>query len=240
MESGSRMPLVVAKTARPLMVRGGVDRPRLFHLLDRAVRNPLTVVRAGAGWGKTVLVSAWAQTRAATVAWLSLDRYDNDPQTFWTYVVAALRGAGALTADNPLLEMGSVPRDERERGLRMAAGLSHLPDQTVLVLDDFHVIDDRQVLGELSALLRHPPPSVRLILISRTEPALALHRLRAADRVVEIRADDLAFTADEATALVSGQGLTLGPDDVTMMLDRTDGWALGLRLAAGFLAGDGG
>jgi LuxR family maltose regulon positive regulatory protein len=239
-ESGFRMPLVVAKTARPLMVRGVVDRPRLFHLLDRAVRNPLTVVRAGAGWGKTVLVSGWAETRAATVAWLSLDRYDNDPQTFWTYAVAALHGAGALTADNPLVEMGSIPRDERERGLRLAAGLSHLPAQTVLVLDDFQVIDDAQVLGEVSALLRHPPPSLGLILISRTEPALAVHRLRAADRVGEIRADDLAFTADEATALVSGQGLTLGPDDVTTMLDRTDGWAVGLRLAAGFLAGAGG
>jgi len=239
-DPGSRMPLVVAKTERPLMLRGGVDRPRLFHLLDRATRNPLTVVRAGAGWGKTVLVSAWAQTRTTPVAWLSLDRYDNDPQTFWAYVVAALRGAGALTADNPLMEMGSVPRDERERGLRMAAGLSHLPDQTVLVIDDFHVIDDRQVLDDVSALLRYPPPSLRLILISRTEPALALHRLLAADHVGEIRADDLAFTTDEATALVSGHGLTLSPDDVTMMLDRTDGWAVGLRLGAGFLAGDGG
>jgi LuxR family maltose regulon positive regulatory protein len=239
-DPGARMPLLVAKTVRPLIVRGGVDRPRLFHLLDRATRNPLTVVRAGAGWGKTVLVSGWAQTRTAPVAWLSLDRYDNDPQTFWAYVVAALRCAGALTADNPLVEMGSVPRDERERGLRMAAGLSHLPDQTVLVIDDFHVIDDRQVLDDVSALLQHPPPSLRLILITRTEPALALHRLRAADRVGEIRADDLAFKADEATALVSGHGLSPSPDDVTMMLDRSDGWAVGLRLDARFLAGDGG
>jgi LuxR family maltose regulon positive regulatory protein len=134
--------------------------------------------------------------------------------------------------------MVSVPRDERERGLRMAAGLSHLPDRTVLVLDDIHVIDDRQVLDEVSALLQRPPPSLRLVLISRTEPALAMHRLRAAGRVAEIRADDLAFTTDEATALVSGQGLTLSPADVTMMLDRTDGWAVGLRLGAGFLAGD--
>jgi LuxR family maltose regulon positive regulatory protein len=234
------MPLVVAKTVRPQIVRGRVDRPRLFHLLDRATGNPLTVVRAGAGWGKTVLVSGWARTRADPVAWLSLDRYDNDPQMFWAYVVAALRGAGALTADNPLVEMVSVPRDEQERGLRMAAGLSHLPDETVLVVDDFHMIDDRQVLDEVSDLLRYPPPPLRLILISRVEPPLALHRLRAADRVGEIHADDLAFTADEATALISGHGLSLSPDDVTVMLDRTDGWAVGLRLGAKFLAGDGG
>jgi LuxR family maltose regulon positive regulatory protein len=239
-DPGPRTPLVAAKTARPLMVHGGIARPRLLHRLDRAALRPLTVVRAGAGWGKTVLVSAWAQTRTAPVAWLSLDGYDNDPQTFWAYVVAALRCAGSLTADNPLAEMGSVPRDERERRLRIASGLSHLPDRTVLVIDDFQVIDDRAVLDEVNALLRHPPPSLRLILISRTEPALALHRLRAAEAVGDIRADDLAFTADEAAALVGGHGLTLSPGDVSTMLERTDGWPAGIRLAVGFLSGGGG
>ncbi|MCU7728501.1 LuxR C-terminal-related transcriptional regulator [Actinoplanes sp. KI2] len=228
---------LLAKTARPLLIRGGVDRQRLFDLLDKAVLNPVTVVRAGAGWGKTVLVSAWAQTRPGPVAWLSLDRHDNDPQIFWAYVVAALRSAGAVTSENPLAEMGSVPRDERERGLRIAAGLSRLPVRTVLVIDDFHEIDDRQVLDEVDDLLRHPS-AVRLVLISRTEPPLALHRLRAADQVAEIRADDLAFTGDEAAALVGGHGLTLGPDEVTLLVKLTDGWAAGLQLGAGFLAGD--
>ena len=239
MDPGSPLPLVVAKTARPLMVRGGVDRPRLLDLLDRTLDKPLTVIRAGAGWGKTVLVSAWTHTTAAPVAWLSLDTYDNDPQTFWAYVVAALRRTGALPAENPLAEMTSVPRDERERAQRMLAGLSRLPDPTVLVLDDFHVIDDRQVLDEVGALLRHPPPSLRLVLISRTEPPLPLHRLQAADQVGEIRADDLAFTTDEATALLSDHGLTLSSEDLTSLLSRTDGWVAGLRLGAAFLAGDG-
>ncbi|MEU4424373.1 LuxR C-terminal-related transcriptional regulator [Actinoplanes sp. NPDC024001] len=234
------MPLVVAKTARPLLVRGGIDRPRLLHLLDRTTRKPLTLVRAGAGWGKTVLVSAWTHSRATSVAWLSLDTYDNDPQTFWAYVVAALSGAGALTAENPLVEMRSVPRDERERAQRMIAGISRLPDPTVLVLDDFHVIDDRQVLDEVGVLLRHPLPSLRLVVITRTEPELPLHRLRAADRVGEVRADDLAFTTDEATTLLSDHGLDLDSGDVTMLLDRTDGWVAGLRLGATFLAGEAG
>ncbi|MEU4690542.1 LuxR C-terminal-related transcriptional regulator [Actinoplanes sp. NPDC023714] len=227
----------MAKTARPRMARSGVDRPRLFQLLDQATHKPLTVVRAGAGWGKTILVSAWAHTRAAPVAWLTLDSGDNDPQLFWAYVIAALRAAGALSADNPLSELTSVPHDERERGLRMVAGLSRLPDETVLVIDDFHLIEDRQVLDEVGALLRHPALSVRLVLVSRTVPALTLHRLHAADRVSEIRADDLAFTTDEAATLVSGYGLALSPDDVTTMLNRTDGWIMGLRLGAMFLAG---
>ncbi|MEU8238241.1 LuxR C-terminal-related transcriptional regulator [Actinoplanes missouriensis] len=240
LDSVSSVPLVVAKTAQPVMVRGGVDRPRLLRLLDQTVRKPLTVVRAGAGWGKTVLVSAWTRTSAAPVAWLSLDSYDNDPQTFWSYVVAALRGTGVLTADNPMAEMRSVPRDERERSQRVLAGIGRLPGTTVLVLDDFHVIDDRQVLGEVGVLLRHLPASLRLVLIGRTEPALPLDRLQAADRVGEIRADDLAFTADEATALLRDHGLAPTAEDVTALLHRTDGWATGLRLGASFLAGDGG
>ena len=236
--SGELLPLVVAKTARPRMVRGGIDRRRLFALLDRAARGPVTVVRAGAGWGKTMLVSAWAGTRTAPVGWLSLDRRDNDPQTFWAYVVAALRVAGAVTADNPLNDMGSVPKDARERRLRIADGLSRVPEQTVLVIDDFHEIDDPQILGDLADLLRYPP--VRLILISRTEPALDLRRLRPAGQIGEIRADDLAFTTAEVMALVSGHGLSLSRGDVAMLLDRTDGWAVGLHVGAAFLTGNGG
>jgi LuxR family maltose regulon positive regulatory protein len=107
------LPLAIAKTAPPQPLPAGVDRRRLFNLLDAAARNPVTLVCAGAGWGKTTLVSAWAETRTAPVAWLSLDKYDNDPQLFWAYVLAALRVAGAVAPDNPLAEMGSGPVDER-------------------------------------------------------------------------------------------------------------------------------
>ncbi len=237
--SGALLPLVVAKTARPRMVRGGIDRRRLFALLDRAARGPVTVVRGGAGWGKTMLVSAWADTRTAPVGWLSLDRRDNDPQTFWAYVLAALRVVGAVTPDNPLNDMVSVPKDARERRRRIAEGLSRLPDQTVLVIDDFQEIDDPQVLGDVGDLLRHSPP-VRLILISRTEPPLGVRQLRPAGQLSEIRADDLAFTTAEAVALVSSHGLTLSQEDVATLLERTDGWAVGLHLGAEFLTGNGG
>ncbi|HEU5107733.1 MAG TPA: LuxR C-terminal-related transcriptional regulator, partial [Micromonosporaceae bacterium] len=166
-----------------------------------------------------------------------MDRHDNDPQIFWAYVVAALRLAGAVAQDNPLVEMGSVPADEGERGHRLAAGLSHLPKGTILVLDDFQEIDDTQILRELADLLRHPPARFRMIVISRGEPPLSLHRLRLAGQVAEIRAADLAFTGEEASALVAGHGLTLSAEDVTTLLHRTEGWATGLHLGAGFIAG---
>src|SRR3954471_708747 len=155
------LPLAVAKTALPQRLRAGVERQRLLTSLDAAVDRPMTLVCAGAGWGKTMLVSAWADARSAPVAWLSLDRYDNDPQMFWAYVLAALRVAGAVTPDNPLAEMGSVPVDERERRYRLAAGFGRLPARTVLVLDDFHEIDDPQILREMSDLLRYPPEPLR-------------------------------------------------------------------------------
>ncbi|WP_328471613.1 LuxR C-terminal-related transcriptional regulator [Actinoplanes sp. NBC_00393] len=234
------LPLTVAKTARPQTLRAEVDRQRLFRLLDSAVREPVTVICAGAGWGKTTLVSAWAQSRKADVAWLSLDRHDNEPELFWAYVLAALRVAGAVTGDNPLAGMSSVPADERERGRRLAAGLGSLPEDTVLVLDDFHEIDDPRVLAEMNDLLRHPPGPLRIVLVTRTEPQLSLHRLRTAGRVAEIRTGHLAFTGAEATALVGRHGLDLKPADLSTLLERTEGWAVGLHLGAGFLAEPGG
>jgi LuxR family maltose regulon positive regulatory protein len=233
----SRIPLVEAKTARPQLTRSPVRRQRLFDMLDAAMGTPVTLVCAGAGWGKTLLVSAWAHARDRPVAWLSLDRHDNDPQLFWAYVIAALRVAGAVPADNPLANVGSVPADQRERVRQLADGLGRLPHPTVLVVDDFHEITDEQVLGEMDDLLRYPPNGTRLLLISRAQPALSMHRLRAAGQVTEIRATDLAFTEAEAAALLAGHGHEPTPDDVTALLERTEGWAVGLNLGAGYLAG---
>ncbi|MEU4562910.1 LuxR C-terminal-related transcriptional regulator [Actinoplanes sp. NPDC023936] len=231
---------VMAKTASPQRLRAAVARRRLFALLDAGAGKPVTLVCAGAGWGKTTLVSAWARTRPAPVAWLSLDRHDNDPQRYWSYVLAALRSAGALPPDHPLAALESVPADERERAALLTAGLSRLPDPTVLAVDDFHEIDDPQVLREMSDLLRHPPAPLRLVLISRVQPGLAAVRhLRAAGLLAEIRASDLRFTGEEAAALAHDHGLDLASSDVDQLVARTEGWAAGLHLGAGFLAGHG-
>jgi LuxR family maltose regulon positive regulatory protein len=229
-------PLVAAKTARPRMVRGGVSRPDVTALLEAADRQAVTLVCAGAGWGKTMAVSQWARERREPVAWLSLDRHDNDPQIFWSYVLAAFRVAGAISADNPLAGLGSIPPDELERGGRLIDGLARMPSGTVLVIDDLQEIDDADVLQGLTNLLRRQPPALRLVLIARAEPALRLHRLRAAGALAEIRTEHLAFTPDEAADLIAGHGLSLSGGDVTTLLERTEGWATGLQLGAAFLA----
>jgi LuxR family maltose regulon positive regulatory protein len=237
---GYPLPLAVAKTAPPQWRRADVERRRLFELLDVAATKPVTMVCAGAGWGKTKLVAAWAQARTAPVAWVSLDKQDNDPQLFWAYVVAALRLADAVRPGNPLAEIGAVPAGERERGLRLAAGLAELPEATVLVIDDFHEIDDPEILQEVNNLLRHPPRPLRWVFLSRVQPALALRRLRTEGQVTDVRATDLAFTEDEAAVLMRGEGLDLTAPDLSRLLHRTEGWAAGLRLGAEFLGDHGG
>ncbi|BEL06656.1 LuxR C-terminal-related transcriptional regulator [Actinoplanes sichuanensis] len=233
-----QMPFVPVKIAQPRVARAGVDRRRLFDLLDAAMDTPVTVVSAGAGWGKTMLVSAWARAGQHPVAWLNLDRHDNESQTFWAYVVAALRSAGLIRPENPLATITTVPACEQERIRILAAGFSRLPDPSVLILDDFHEIDDPVVLDEVSELFRHPPAPLRLFLIGRVQPTLRLHRQRVAGLVTDIRASDLAFTEAEADAIVRGHRVTLDAADLTDLVRRTEGWAIGLHLGAGFLAGD--
>ncbi len=231
------IPFVAAKMSRPQTLRVQIRRQRLIERIDVAVSRPVTVVSAGAGWGKTSAVAAWAQTRRTPVGWLTVDHYDNDAQTFWSHVVATLRAAGALPAGNPLADLQTVPADDVERVHCLTLGLSRLRAGTVLVLDDFQEIDDPEIILELTGLLRQAPPQLHLILIGRSDPAVPLHRLRTVGDLAEVRALDLAFTTEEAADLLAGHGLELGSDDVAALLERTEGWPTGLQLASAFLTG---
>jgi LuxR family transcriptional regulator, maltose regulon positive regulatory protein len=228
---------VEAKMSRPRMGHGEVRRQRLMDQLDVGVQRPVTIVCAGAGWGKTMLVSGWADATPADVRWLTLDRQDNNAQVFWSHVVATLRAEGGVPGDNPLAELNSIPEDDVERIRLLERGLGSLPAPTVLVLDDFDVIDDPKITQELAILLPRPPASLHLVLLARAEPALPLPRLRAAGDLTEIRTADLAFTAGETSQLLAGHGLDLSSEDVTRLLARTEGWAVGLQLAVAFLTG---
>jgi LuxR family maltose regulon positive regulatory protein len=222
------------------MLRARIRRPRLLGKLDAAAQRPVTIISAGAGWGKTVLASSWADTRPVPIGWLTVDDRDNDAQVFWSYVVEALRRGRAVGKGNPLADLGVAPRDSTQRTRYLTRGFHRLSASTVLILDDFHEIEDPKVIDELSLLLRHPPPRLSLILITRAEPALPLHRLRASGALTEIGAPDLAFTADEAAELLARYGLTPAPDDITTLLDRAEGWPAGMQLAGAFLTAPGG
>jgi LuxR family maltose regulon positive regulatory protein len=225
--------------SRPHVGPSRLFRPRLAELLDAGVRRLVTLVGAGPGWGKTTVVAAWAATRRLPVAWLTLDRYDNDPQVFSAHVLAALRAAALVAGGQPPGDFDASPGEAWVRAVSRVLGRLRVP--VVLVLDDFDVIRDEGPIRDLGELLRPPRDDIRLVVISRTEPALPLPRLRAAGELSELRAGDLAFTAAEAADLLAGQGVSLSPDDIALLVEKTEGWAVGLQIAAGFVAGpDGG
>ena len=154
-------------------------RPRLSERLSRGAESALTLVSAPAGFGKTTLLAEWLAAAAAdgrSVAWLSLDQRDNDPALFWTYLVAALKTA-AQGAGASALSLLQPPQPPNEAGLvTLLNDLDALPNDVVLVLDDYHVIDARDVQDGMAFLLEHLPPQIHLVIASRADPALPLAR----------------------------------------------------------------
>ena len=229
-------PLLETKLHLPRWRRDLVARPRLSERLSRGAESALTLVSAPAGFGKTTLLAEWLAAAAAdgrSVAWLSLDQRDNDPALFWTYLVAALKTA-AQGAGASALSLLQPPQPPNEAGLvTLLNDLDALPNDVVLVLDDYHVIDARDVQDGMAFLLEHLPPQIHLVIASRADPALPLARLRGRGELVEIRAADLRFTPGEAAAYLNEvMGLVLTARDVAKLEGRTEGWIAALQLAA--------
>jgi len=244
-------PLLETKLHVPRLRRGLVTRPRLSDRLSRGAESALTLVSAPAGFGKTTLLTEWLAAAPAdgrSAAWLSLDQRDNDSAVFWTYLVTALQTAAHGVGAGALLLLKS-PQSPIETVLATLVNDLHAtPNDVVLVLDDYHVIEARDVQDGMTFLLEHLPPQMHLVIASRADPALPLARLRGRGELVEIRAADLRFTPDEAAEYLNeAMGLTLTAEDVDALEGRTEGWIAALQLAAlsmqgrddiaGFIAG---
>jgi LuxR family maltose regulon positive regulatory protein len=233
--------LLETKLHLPRRRRGLVARPRLSERLSRGAESVLTLVSAPAGFGKTTLLAEWLAAAPAdgrSVAWLSLDERDNDPALFWTYLVAALKTAVPGVGANTLSLLQS-PKPPGEAGLVILLNdLDAISNDVVLVLDDYHVIDAREVQDGMAFLLEHLPPQIHVVIGSRADPVLPLARLRGRGELVEIRAADLRFTPGEAAAYLNGaMGLVLTAADVAALEGRTEGWIAALQLAALSLQG---
>jgi LuxR family transcriptional regulator, maltose regulon positive regulatory protein len=218
-----------------------VPRPRLMERLDEGLGRGLVLVCAPAGYGKTVLLAGWAQRARPAAAWLSLDAGDNDPARFWRHALAALDRAWPGVADRvgPLLGP-PAPASFEPLVTALINDLAARPDkgEMLLVLDDYHVIGAQEVHESVDFLLEHRPPKLHLVMASRSDPPLALARLRARGQLGELRAAELRFTSEEAAALLgeaSGAGLPRAA--AAALAARTEGWAAGLQLAALSLRG---
>jgi LuxR family maltose regulon positive regulatory protein len=196
-------------------------------MFEAAAARPLTVVSAGPGWGKTLAAAAWAASgpTAGKLAWVSLDEGDSDPRLFWSYVLAALRHTGAVPPENDLAELVPGPAVDEEMIRRILYGISQLPEPVVLVLDDFHNIHDADVLSGVAMLLRYPLPQRRLVLITRMDPVLSLHRLRAHDHPVEatrhaVSAADWALLSELLVTRVASRLVSVERQALGRVLDK--------------------
>jgi LuxR family maltose regulon positive regulatory protein len=225
-------PLADGKLAIPSVRHGVVDRPRISRALDAGGAVSLTLVAAPAGYGKTTAVRAWCARRGVALAWVTLDEGDNDPVLLWRYVAVAVDrvrsglGGGALgwlgVAGAPV----EVAIDE------LMNGVAALGSELVLVLDDLDAVVSEACLASIDHALGRLPANLHMVLLARVDPALRLARLRAADELVEVRGDELAFTPAEARELLVVLGrLELGAEEIDVLVERTEGWPAGLVLA---------
>ncbi len=216
-----------------------VFRPRLIERLNRGLHCKLTLISAPAGFGKTTLVSEWVAGCERPSAWLSLDEGDNDPTRFLAYLVAALQTMAANIGKGVLGMLQSPQPPPTESILTALLNeIAALPDNFVLILDDYHVIDAKPIDQALTFLVEHLPPQMHLVIATREDPLLPLARLRVRGQLTELRVTDLRFTPSEAAEFLNQRmGLDLSAEDITALDVRTEGWIAGLQLAAISLQG---
>ena len=227
-------PLLLTKLYIPSPRQKAVLRSRLVERLNEGLIRKLALISAPAGFGKTTLVSEWVAGCGRPVAWLSLDEEDQDLVRFLSYLVATLQtiapkiGAGVLAA----LQSPQPPFTESLL-TSLLNEIVTIPDNFILVLDDYHVIDSKPVDEALTFLLEHLPRQMHLVITTREDPHLPLARLRARGQLTELRAADLRFTPSEAAEFFNQvMGLNLSAEDIAALEIRTEGWIASLQLAA--------
>lgn len=229
--------LVTKFTIPPVRARL-LPREALIERLNQSCALPLVLLSAGAGFGKTTLLAAWASQHTHPVAWLTLDLLDNDPQRFWSAVVTALR------TRFPTLGEAAFARLQEPQPTHLIPLLTSLVNdlvawgqEVVLIVDDYHLIEEPSIHASLSFLSDHAPSCLHLLLSSRVDPPLALSRWRAGGQMAEIRDRDLRVSEQEGSLFLQQvMGVHLDAEDEYRLVQRTEGWLVGLQLAALSLA----
>lgn len=227
-------PLLSTKLYIPPSRPGRVPRVRLTGLMIDAVRNPLTLICAPAGYGKTTLLSEWIPQNEHCVTWVSLDERENDPSRFWRYFIAALQTLNPQLCKNAQLLFESARPPDTLAVLSLVINeLAALEYRFCHVFDDYHLVGNPAIDSSLTFLIEHLPPNVSLVISTRSDPALPLSRWRARRQMAEIRSSDLRFTREECADFFNQEmKLGLSAPEIAALEGRTEGWIAGLQLAA--------
>jgi LuxR family maltose regulon positive regulatory protein len=226
--------LFATKLPSPKYRPNVISRFALTEKLSEGLSKKFTLVSAPAGYGKSTIIENWVLDLGRPLSWLSLDKEDNDPYQFFTYLVAALGKIKNEFGQSIEVALTTSARPEmKELVVKFLQELAVFKEPSVFVLDDYHVIEERQIHEIIGDFINRMPPAMHLVLISREDPPLPLAKLRVRGEISEIRASDLEFTRGESeTFLNEIMGLDLSIEEIAMLEARTEGWIAGLVLAA--------
>jgi len=234
----ARDPILQSKITVPALPAWTIPRPRITKRLAQGTRAAVTLITGPPGAGKTVATASWAAGYGGgPVAWVTLDEFDDSPEAFWCYVVAALRRAGVAVPGAVTTSLARREAGGRTFLLRIASALAGRHPPVTLVLDELHCATDPALVAGLAYVLRSAQPGLRIVGASRADPPLPLQRYRLTGDLTEIRADELAFTVPEAGQLMSRHGITLSAASLAHLTESSEGWAAGLRMAAMSMVG---
>ncbi len=213
-----------------------IFRSYLLSRIDGGLASgcKLTLISAPVGYGKSTLVSSWLAETKCPAAWLSLDAEDNEPVRFWTYIIAAIQTIQPEVGQTEINLLRKAQTPSIENVLRnLINQFTKISEKIILVLDDFHLIKSQDLHSGVNYFIDHLPPQIHLVIITREDPPLPLPQMRAKGQMFELRARDLHFTIDESAQFLNRKmGLNLQPQEIAILERRTEGWAVGLQMAA--------
>jgi LuxR family maltose regulon positive regulatory protein len=227
-------PILSTKLHRPPVVMNHVHRPHLLDRLNQYRQRPLTLVSAPAGYGKSVLISCWLEDCKDPVGWISLDKSDNDLRRFTTYLIAAVEKLYPGSCLHTQAQLNAVHLPSiKVLSKSLLNELDRIDQPFILVLDDYYLIKETAVHNLIAEILKHPPPSLHLVIVGRHDPPFPIATLRAQSKMTEIRTKDLRFTLAETEMFLNQLlGIEIDPSTATALEVKTEGWVTGLRLAA--------
>ena len=226
--------MLLTKLHIPPVGNNIIHRSELYVKLNVGLSRKLILISAPAGFGKTTVVSDWIDQNKIPTAWFSLDNGDNDPVEFLSYIISGIQGISKEFGQSALKLLYSPNKTSSESIVSLLINeILKINQNFLLVLDDFHLVENHEILKLIAYLLEHIPGNIHIVLLTRSDPALSVSRLRSQHQLVELRSSDLCFSANDISVLFNKKlKLGLSIEDVYSLETKTEGWIAGLQLTA--------